>query len=100
MIRKRLHYGVPDRIHINQGRNFGWEIIKQLFKIFNIQSQDLQEVNGQTERFTRTLDYLLKTLSPQKKKLWLDYLFDVTFAYNVSPNSSTVNSPFYLFFGR
>lgn len=98
------HYGVPDRIHSDQRRNFESDIIVHFCKIYDIQKSKTTayhpEGNGQTERLNRTLHNLLRTLPPQKKKLWPDNLFDVTFVYNVSPNSSTGYSPFFLFFGR
>lgn len=41
--------------------------------------------------------HLLRTLPLQKKKLFPDHLSSVTFAYDVSLNSSTGYSSFYLF---
>ena len=96
--------GVPTRIHSDQGKSFENKIIQALCKIYGIKKTKTTayhpEGNSQVERYNRTLHNLLRTLQNDQKKNWPDFIQELVFAYNCSPNSSTSYSPFFLFFGR
>lgn len=98
------HYGFPQRIHADQGRNFESKLIAEICKVAGIKKSRTTpyhpQGNGQTERFNHTLLSMLGTLEEQQKKNWKEHVSSMTHAYNSTKHETTGYAPFYLMFGR
>ena len=99
-----LQYGLPHRIHHDQGTEFNnrlWSRLHQLTGVAASRTTPYHpEGDGQPERFNRTLISMLKCLGQSEKQEWNKHLSKLCFAYNSTVHKSTGFSPFYLMFGR
>ena len=105
LIEKWFHiYGVPSRIHSDQGRCFDSNIIKALCKMYGVEQSFTSPYNPRgnvfCECFNRMLFGLLKTLKSEEKADWPSHLPALVFAYNATPHTSTGYQPYQLMFGH
>ncbi len=99
-----VHYGLPKRMHSDQGRDFESRLVHELLSTLGIEKSRTTpyhpQGDPQPERFNRTLLNMLGTLEPSKKKKWSQHIGHLVHAYNCTPNEATGFSPYYLMFGR
>ena len=99
-----VHYGVPMKLHSDQGANFESKLIKELCTLLGCDKSRTTPYhpmgNGMTERYNRTLLGMLGTLQPHQKSDWKSHIAPLVHAYNCTRHESTNFSPYSLMFGR
>ena len=97
-------YGIPSRIHSDQGRSFDNEIIAHLCHMYGVRQSTTTPYNpcgnSQCEHFNRTLFGLMWSLDQEQKPNWPIYLPSLVYAYNATPHSTTGLQPYELMFGH
>lgn len=99
-----VHYGLPKRVHSDQGRDFESRLIQELLNMLGIRKSRTTTYHPQgdlqPERFNRTLLDMLGTLDVHEKSKGSQHLSHLVHAYNCSVNETTGYSPYFLMFGR
>ena len=97
-------FGMPEQLHSDQGKQFESKLIQELCKILKISKTRTTAYHPQcdslVERFNRTLQDMIATITFDHPFDWEEALPKVCFAYNTSIHSTTGYSPFYLMYGR
>lgn len=99
-----LPYGIPEKLHSDQGANFLSKVISELCSLFGIERSRTTPYhpmgNGLCERFNRSLLNMMGCMSEDQKKKWPKYVATMVYAYNCVPHTSTGFAPYELMFGR
>ena len=99
-----VRYGIPSRLHSDQGANFLSNIMRELSTTLGVERSRTTPYhpmgNGACERVNQTLLGMLGCLEEEKKKSWSKHLATLVHCYNCTPHSSTGHSPYELMFGR
>lgn len=92
-----VHYGLPARIHSDQGRDFESRLIKEFLTMLGIRKSRTSpyhpQGDPQPERFNRTLLAMLGTMEPEQKQYWSQHIGQLVHAYNCTKNDATGYSP-------
>lgn len=99
-----IHYGLPTRIHSDQGRDFESQLVADMLAMLGVKKSRTSpyhpQGDPQPERFNRTLLNMLGTLEPSQKSKWSQHIAHLVHAYNCTSNEATGFSPYFLMFGR
>lgn len=98
-----VYYGIPERIHTDQGQDFESKLIKEFCEVAGIQKSRTTPYHPRgnpVERFNRTLLAMLGTLEQKQKTRWKEHVKPLVHAYNCTRNEVTGFTPYELMFGR
>ncbi|XP_072569287.1 uncharacterized protein [Paramormyrops kingsleyae] len=98
-----VHYGVPEKLHSDQGPDFESKTIKELCDIVGVKkvrTTPYHPRGNPVERFNRTLLGMLGTLKSHEKAHWKDFVKPLVHAYNCTKHETTGFTPYELMFGR
>lgn len=98
-----IYYGIPERIHTDQGQDFESKLIKELCEFAGIlksRTTPYHPRGNPVERFNRTLLAMLGTLEKKQKSRWKEHVKPLVHAYNCTRNEVTGYTPYELMFGR
>ncbi|XP_072138038.1 uncharacterized protein [Mobula birostris] len=98
-----VYYGLPRRIHSDQGRDFESKLIyEQLLGMLGVEKSRTTpyhpQGDPQPERFNQTLPDMLGTLEISKKNRWSRHIGHLVHCYNCTHNEATGYSPYHLMF--
>ena len=97
-------HSAPRTLLSDRGPNFLSSVVQSVCQIMNTRRLHTTAYHPQTdglvERFNATLCEGLSMYVSTHQKDWDKHLPLVLFAYRVSPNATTCESPFYLLYGR
>ena len=91
-------YGLPDQLHLDNGREFVNNLWKELFSEFKIQHTTTPPYNPSSnpvECFHRTIIAMLRTRGEGIQDNWDLWINASVFAYNTTMSSSTGVTPHY-----
>ena len=95
--------GVPESLHIDQGKNFESALIKEICQLLGVKKTRITPYHPQTdglvERFNRTVLDMLSMAVQQDEHGWDLLLPPVMLAYRTSVQETTGTTPFSLMFG-
>lgn len=98
-----VYYGIPEKLHTDQGTDFESKLIKELCEVAGIKklrTTPYHPRSNPVERFNRTLLNMLGTLEAKQKTKWKEYVKPLVHAYNCTRNDVTGFTPYELMFGR
>ena len=97
-------YGVPERIHSDQGPEFESRLYQELCKLWGIEKTRTAPYtpwsNGKLERVNQTIKQMVKHYVQSSYQTWDRFLFFLRMAYNFTEHAVTKCTPFKLFFSR
>ena len=97
-------FGVPHRIHTDQGREFESDLFREMCILLGISKSRTTpyhpQSDGMIERFNRTLQQMLSMFVDENRTNWDDHLPYVMMAYRSSVHDSTKCTPNLLLLGR
>ena len=97
-------YGVPNKIHSDQGRQFVSNLFKEMCSLLQIEKTQATpyhpESYGMVERFNQTQCSMLKAYVDEDHRDWDRHLPHVMMAYRSAQHETTELSPNMLIMGR
>ena len=97
-------HGAPHELLSDRGANFLSELVAEVCKLFDVQKLNTSgyhpQTNGLCERFNSNVIQMLAKTVERFGHDWDRHLSYVLYAYRVSVQESTRESPFFLLYGR
>ena len=97
-------HGAPEELLSDRGTNFLSNLVLEVCKLFDVKKLNTSgyhpQTNGLCERFNSTLIQMLAKTCERYGHDWDKHLSYVLYAYRVSVQESTRESPFFLLYGR